>query len=100
SAARLFSNPEQTGHLDLEDLKAGLAALPAEQREALLLVGASGVSYEDAARICGCAIGTIKSRVNRARQKLMAHLAVESVSEFGGDFLSVQESGDLSAAGF
>ncbi|HUO53417.1 MAG TPA: sigma-70 family RNA polymerase sigma factor [Rhodoblastus sp.] len=88
SAARLMANPEQSGHLDLEDLKAALATLPADQREAILLVGASGVSYEEAAEICGCAIGTIKSRVNRARQKLMARLSVESLEEFGGEYLS------------
>ena len=48
--------------------------LPEDQREALILVGASGFSYEEAADICGCAVGTIKSRVNRARSKLSALL--------------------------
>lgn len=92
SAARLFVNPEQNGHLDLDDLKAALAKLPEDQRVAVLLVGASGVSYEEAAQICGCALGTIKSRVNRARQKLMQHLAIESVAEFGGEFLAIGAS--------
>ncbi len=89
SAARLFVNPEQNGHLDLDDLKTALAKLPEDQRVALLLVGASGLSYEEAAQICGCALGTIKSRVNRARRKLMAHLAIESVGEFGAEFLAI-----------
>ncbi|MCW2276168.1 sigma-70 family RNA polymerase sigma factor [Rhodoblastus acidophilus] len=89
SAARLFVNPEQTGHLDLDDLKTALAKLPEDQRVALLLVGATGLSYEEAAQICGCALGTIKSRVNRARRKLMAHLAIESVGEFGAEFLAI-----------
>jgi RNA polymerase sigma-70 factor (ECF subfamily) len=88
----LMANPEQGGHLDLEDLKVALETLPPDQREAILLVGASGVSYEEAAEICGCAIGTIKSRVNRARHKLMARLSVESIEEFGGEYLSATGS--------
>jgi RNA polymerase sigma-70 factor (ECF subfamily) len=60
----------QESHLDLADLRTALAKLPAEQREALILVGASGVSYEEAAVICGVGTGTIKSRVSRARAKL------------------------------
>ena len=64
---------------------AGARQLPADQREALLLVGASGFSYEEAAEICGCAIGTIKSRVNRARVRLAEILAVDSADDFGPD---------------
>ena len=86
-ASRLLVNPEQSGHLDLEDLKIALRALTREQREAILLVGASGVSYEEAAAICGCAVGTIKSRVNRARQKLMELMGIDSADEFGNEFL-------------
>ena len=63
----------------------GSAARPgppaADQREALLLVGASGFSYEQAAEICGCAVGTIKSRVNRARNRLAELLHFEDVHE-------------------
>ena len=51
-----------------------LLTLPPERREALLLVGAGGFSYEEAAEICGCAVGTIKSRVGRARATLNAML--------------------------
>ena len=51
-------------------MRIALTKLPADQREALLLVGASGLSYEETAEICGVAVGTIKSRVNRARRKL------------------------------
>jgi RNA polymerase sigma-70 factor, ECF subfamily len=61
--------PQQNG-LHLQDLQRALQELPTEQREAVLLIGASGMSYEDAAAICGCAIGTIKSRVSRARGAL------------------------------
>ena len=69
-AAALSVQPDQLPHLDFEDLQQALARLPHDQREALLLVGASGFSYEQAAEICGCAVGTIKSRVNRARNRL------------------------------
>ena len=55
----------------LDELRMGLAMLPAEQREALILVGAGGFAYEEAASICGCAVGTVKSRVSRARRALM-----------------------------
>ncbi|MFO1014118.1 MAG: sigma-70 family RNA polymerase sigma factor [Caulobacteraceae bacterium] len=55
----------------LHTLQVALDQLPSEHREALILVGAAGLSYEEAAEICGCALGTIKSRVNRARAKLL-----------------------------
>ena len=58
----------------LDELRQGLAMLPAEQREALVLVGAGGFAYEEAAAICECAVGTVKSRVSRARRALQAIL--------------------------
>jgi len=58
----------------LDELRLALATLPAEQREALILVGASGCAYEEAAAICGCAVGTVKSRVSRARRALQGIL--------------------------
>jgi RNA polymerase sigma-70 factor (ECF subfamily) len=58
----------------LDELRLGLGMLPAEQREALILVGAGGFAYEEAAEICGCAVGTVKSRVSRARRALQAIL--------------------------
>jgi RNA polymerase sigma-70 factor (ECF subfamily) len=58
----------------LDELRLGLAMLPAEQREALILVGAGGFAYEEAADICGCAVGTVKSRDSRARRALQAIL--------------------------
>ncbi|MDE1149777.1 MAG: sigma-70 family RNA polymerase sigma factor [Azospirillaceae bacterium] len=70
--ARLMMEPSQEWGITGRELKAALAALPEDQREALVLVGGAGVSYEEAAEICGCALGTIKSRVNRARTKLAA----------------------------
>jgi RNA polymerase sigma-70 factor (ECF subfamily) len=58
----------------LNELRLGLAMLPSEQRESLVLVGAGGFSYEEAAAICECAVGTVKSRVSRARRALQAIL--------------------------
>lgn len=74
-AARVAVPAEQHAHVDLKDLNRAMAELPADQREALILVGAEGFSYEDAAAIAGCAVGTVKSRVNRARVKLAELLA-------------------------
>ena len=76
-AGQLASLPEQHGHMDMLDFRSALQQLPADQREAIILVGASGLSYEDAASICGCAIGTMKSRVNRARNRLAELLSFD-----------------------
>jgi RNA polymerase sigma-70 factor (ECF subfamily) len=67
---RLGKKPEQHGWMEKEDLLKALGQLSIQQREAIILVGAEGLSYEETAQICGCAIGTIKSRVNRARMRL------------------------------
>ena len=56
--------------LELDEVRRALACLPDDQREALILIGAGGLSYEEVSEICGCAIGTIKSRVSRARDRL------------------------------
>jgi RNA polymerase sigma-70 factor (ECF subfamily) len=84
-AAKLATAPSQSGHMDLLDFREALQKLPPDQREALILVGASGLSYEEAASICNCAVGTMKSRVNRARNRLADLLAVRSGGEFGID---------------
>jgi RNA polymerase sigma-70 factor (ECF subfamily) len=68
--ARLIAPAGQGDHIELADLKRALTKITPEQREALILVGAGGLSYEEAAKICNCAIGTVKSRVARARQAL------------------------------
>jgi RNA polymerase sigma-70 factor (ECF subfamily) len=75
-AGMLSAPPEQHGRLDLDDLRTALGRLSVEQREALLLVGAEGMSYEEAAAICEVNIGTIKSRINRARTRLAELLDV------------------------
>jgi RNA polymerase sigma-70 factor (ECF subfamily) len=84
-AETLKSHPEQNGRVEFEEFRVSLAKLPGDQREALILVGASGFSYEEAAQICGCAVGTIKSRVNRARTRLAEIMSIESVDDFGPD---------------
>src|SRR4030088_1622853 len=84
-AETLKSHPEQHGRVEFEEFRGALAKLPADQREALILVGASGFSYEEAAAICDCAVGTIKSRVNRARTRLAEQLSIDSADDFGPD---------------
>src|SRR5437588_7539515 len=84
-AESLKSQPEQQSRVEFEEFRVALAKLPQDQREALLLVGASGFSYEEAAAICSCAVGTIKSRVNRARTRLSDLLAIDGVEDFGPD---------------
>ena len=79
-AATLVSEPSQGGRLEFRDLRLALAKLAPPYREAVLLVGASGLSYEDAARICNCAVGTMKSRVHRARVRLIDLLGVHPVT--------------------
>jgi len=66
----LVARDDPMAPLELNELRMALSALAAEQREALILIGAGGMSYEEAAAICDCAVGTVKSRVSRARQTL------------------------------
>jgi len=76
--------PSQTGGVRAanEEVRQALIKLPPEQREALILVVASGFSYADTARICACRVGTIKSRVNRARGRLALLMAIEDSCDF------------------
>jgi RNA polymerase sigma-70 factor, ECF subfamily len=76
------SNP--TGGLELDELRRALQQLPDEQREALILVGAGGFSYEEVAELAGCAVGTIKSRVSRARDRIALILAEGALEADGG----------------
>ena len=66
----LVAHPEQEGIVHMSDLQRALDQLPAERREALLLVGAGGFAYEEAAQVCGVPVGTMKSRVARGRAQL------------------------------
>jgi RNA polymerase sigma-70 factor (ECF subfamily) len=69
-AERMSVKPDHDGRLAMADFAKAFHQLPVDQREALMLVGASGFSYEEAAEMCGCAVGTIKSRANRGRARL------------------------------
>jgi RNA polymerase sigma-70 factor (ECF subfamily) len=77
-AGMLATPPEQHGNLELEDLGMALRQLSPEQREVLLLAGAEGLKYEEIAQICGTKIGTIKSRMNRARARLAELLQLQN----------------------
>jgi RNA polymerase sigma-70 factor (ECF subfamily) len=76
-AATLISNPDHEDRIMLKDLAAALAKLPEGQRKVMMLVGAEGMSYEAAAQALGCAVGTIQSRVNRARNRLAELMGLE-----------------------
>lgn len=80
-AKSLASAPTQEWGLTMRALQAALNQLPVEHREALILVGAAGLSYEEAAQICGCALGTIKSRVNRARNRLLKLMDIDAAAD-------------------
>ncbi|MBI5644827.1 sigma-70 family RNA polymerase sigma factor [Candidatus Kaiserbacteria bacterium] len=82
-AASLHSQPNHQVKIEFKELRAALAKLPLEQRRALIAVGGLGYSYEEAACICNCALGTMKSRVNRARQQLLRLMGIEDKDDFG-----------------
>jgi RNA polymerase sigma factor (sigma-70 family) len=80
TADRILAAPaSQDRHVELGDLQRALLQLPQSQREALILVGAGGFAYEEAAEICGVAVGTIKSRVARGRVALEAAMSDPSL---------------------
>jgi len=85
---RMSVHPSQYGVLDMADFKKALDSLPPDQREAIILIGASGFSYEEAAEICKCAVGTMKSRVSRARTRLQDILKISGEADFGPDAVS------------
>ncbi|GJD58818.1 sigma-70 family RNA polymerase sigma factor [Methylobacterium dankookense] len=87
-AGRLTSLPEQEIHAEMEAFRTALDRLPPAQREALVLVGAQSFTYEEAAEICGVAVGTIKSRVSRARLRLIAELGMEGAGDIGADAIT------------
>lgn len=76
-----ISDPDSA--IALDELRRAMLKLPDEQREALILIGAGGCSYEEVATICGAAVGTIKSRVSRARDRLALIFAEGSIPKDG-----------------
>jgi RNA polymerase sigma-70 factor (ECF subfamily) len=92
-ANRVSQPPEQGSRLDFEDFRQALAKLRPNQREALILVGAQGFSYDDAARICGVALGTLKSRISRGRESLAQLLSIEHPHDLGPDNLTMAALG-------
>jgi RNA polymerase sigma-70 factor (ECF subfamily) len=82
-SARVATPPNQEAALDMSDFLVALSKLAPEHRDVLLMVGASGLSYEETAEICGVAVGTIKSRLNRARARLADLLGIKNPSDLG-----------------
>jgi RNA polymerase sigma-70 factor, ECF subfamily len=95
-AAKLKTHPDQQDHLDFENIRVALVKLRVEQREALVLVAAQGLSYEEAAAVRGVPVGTIKSRVNRARHRLAELLGLDGDPELGPDNVTKAALGELS----
>ena len=93
------SKPAQVSHAEYNELCAALEKLEPRQREVLIMIGASGLSYDEAAKICGCPTGTIKSRVNRARAELAQLLSIEGPDDFEEDrvIAAVVARGDRAA---
>jgi len=92
--ATLVANDDPSGSMELLALRNALNELPDDQREALILVGAGGLAYEDVARICECAVGTIKSRVSRARKALIEILESNTVGYNSDDSLQAGDAFD------
>ena len=84
-AARLVTIPDQEDRLAIQDLEAALARLPQEQRVAILLVAAEGMAYEEVAEALGVKLGTVKSRVNRARNRLAELMGLSGADGIGAD---------------
>ena len=91
-AERLLSAPAaQDRVVELRDMLRALQQLPSDQREALILVGAGGISYEEAAKIAGVATGTVKSRVSRGRAALEALMNDGKLARTRGEFHETED---------
>jgi RNA polymerase sigma-70 factor, ECF subfamily len=84
-ADTLVTQPAQFACPEYAELRRALDKLPGEMRDAIVLIAGSGASYDEAARMCGCAVGTIKSRVHRARTRLAEMLSISNPSDFSED---------------
>jgi RNA polymerase sigma-70 factor (ECF subfamily) len=100
-AERMSVLPDQHVHMDLVDFKKAFSCLSDDQKEVLLLVGAEGFSYEEAAEITGAAVGTVKSRVNRARVALAKGLGLDPGENFNSntDFIGLVRTSHSLARG-
>lgn len=94
-AATLYEKPAHDGRLAMNDFVVAFDQLSPEHREVLTLVGASGFSYEEAAGMMGVAVGTVKSRANRARARLSEMLGLEE----GEDILAGADRNSLAVMG-
>lgn len=92
-SAKVAVASRQEDHLNMADMRIALSRLPDDQREAVILVGASGFSYQEAAVICGIAIGTVKSRVSRAREKLALLLGADVIPTTAEDLRKLEQLG-------
>ena len=101
-AGRLFVKPDHDGKLAFTEFLVAFDRLSPEHREALILVGASGYSYEEASQMIGVAVGTVKSRANRARARLCELLGLAEgenpISDTSSELLGVTGSGGMEAA--
>jgi RNA polymerase sigma factor (sigma-70 family) len=83
-ASQQIALPDQFGKLEVQDLSKALSRLPPDQREAVILVGVEGLTYEEAAQVMSVAVGTMKSRVNRGRNRLAELLGIDPEDAGGG----------------
>ncbi len=84
-AEKLSVRPGQFGHMDMIDFQKALEGLTPEHREAITLIGYVGFDYAEAAVIAGVPMGTMKSRLSRARAALVEKLGIDGPSDFGAD---------------
>lgn len=96
--ARLAIPPDQAGRLDLQDVRTALDRLAPVMREALMLVTIENLSYDEAAAVMGCQVGTVKSRVWRARDQLARALGY-TATEIGSDGVMLSALGGSSEVG-
>ena len=96
-SGRLAEKPAHDGRIALNEFLAAFMQLPDDQREVLMLIGSKGFSYQEAAELCGCAVGTVKSRANRGRKRLAEILSLDP--EQGINFTDKATLAVISGAG-
>ena len=97
-ASVLVANTDPTASRQLRELERGLALLPFEQREAILLVGLEGMRYDEAAAVAGVPIGTVRSRLSRGREALRRILDIEEAEETAPHASAGRRPSDFAAA--